>query len=351
MEHSRNAVEHHKPFASTLHVPVPRFEDQVELLNEPRVITFRSAVIVMIRVIRATLQGRPVIGYSSHGPLFPELWAAAVIGMFPARLRTGFVLVGEMWEPSGGMRGRLERLFIRAADRGIDRYLLTSRTEARDFPDRWGLSNDGERIGYATFPFCEGTYKADQSQVSDEGYVFSGGDSFRDYDDLIEIVRDIPKTRLVIATMNIPSDREDLPSNVEVHNVRVADYFRLAKGARVVVAPLRMGLSRSCGILTVMLGQIALKPVVASDAYAVRDFVEDGVTGYLYDGSKEDLRRLLEFALSPDSDEELKRVAAAGEAQLRGDFSMVHYGDTILNAVKESEERWRSLRYGSLGMA
>ena len=118
--------------------------------------------------------------------------------------------------------------------------------------------------------------------TGDDGYVFSGGGTGRDFATLIEAVEGTG-TRLRIVTFGPESlgATAPLPDNVQVEWTMPLQAFleRIAR-ARIVVVPLRDG-SSDFGQTTVVQALSLGKPVVATRSPGIVDYVADGREGLL----------------------------------------------------------------------
>ncbi|HET9059294.1 MAG TPA: hypothetical protein VFN61_05185, partial [Acidimicrobiales bacterium] len=70
------------------------------------------------------------------------------------------------------------RIAVRSFDGPHMRYGVLSCEEKEAFPQRWGI--DAHRVFFT--PFCATMPVSKRELVTDEGYVFAGGNSYRDYE-------------------------------------------------------------------------------------------------------------------------------------------------------------------------
>lgn len=320
-----------RPVATFDLSPDPGFLHRVDLLRprgEPA--TTGNQLRLIYRILGAALRQRPLILYSSRGSLKPDLLACVVLACWPRRLRPPTVLVGEMWEPSPGFQTVVERLVVRLADRAVDRYLVLSHAEAELLPRLWPI--DPSKMRVRPFYFEPAEHGIDGSLPARGRTVVAGGDSFRDYGPLLEAARQLPDVPFLLVTRQV-APGPHLPPNVEVRSVPYTEYVAAMRDAGVVVVPVRRDVRRSAGILTFLMAMHLGKPTVVSAALAVDEYIEDGVTGLLVDGSVQGwltaLRRLL------DDDAEADRLAAAGRAAVKGRYSLDRYAGGILAEIDD----------------
>lgn len=145
--------------------------------------------------------------------------------------------------------------------------------------------------------------------TGDDGYVFSGGGTGRDFPTLIEAVRDTDcRLRIVTFRPETLGWTGTLPANVEVEWTMPLQAFleRMAL-ARTVVVPLRDGAS-DFGQTTVVQALSLGKPVVATRSPGIVDYVTDGREGFLVDAG--DVAAMRAAIARLDEDADLRRACA-----------------------------------------
>ncbi len=326
---SQQAGPHAAGIASSLDLsPDPAFLARAQLLRAAEPPTPVNQLRVGLRLLLAAGRGRPLILYSAWGGGKPDLVVAALLGLLPRHRRPPVIMVGEVWSPTPGWRQRAERLVVRWADRGIDRYLTTGPSEIPLLAD-WGI--DPDKIGSCHVPFTPENHRLTDSRLPRGNHVFAGGDSLRDYPALLEVARARPQLRFVIATTVL--DPATVPPNVEVHPVRIAGYAPLMRDAGVVVVPIVPGHKRGAGALTFLMGMWMRKPVVITSSDYSRDYLVDDVTGILVEGRPADYATAIDWALDPAN-----RAAVAGLGDAAHDYVETHctfagYVADILSAL------------------
>jgi len=302
--------------------------DRLRPSGEPA--TTRNQLRLLRAILRAARHGRPLILFSSRGSLKPDLCACVLLGFW--RARPPVVLVGEMWRPGTGPVALLERLAVRLTDRAVDRYLVLSQAEAEHLPRVWPMTPAKMRVRPFYFEPSEHGLSDEAPLPPRERCVVAGGDSFRDYGPLLEAARQMPDVPFLLVTKTL--DGVDLPPNVEVQAVPYAEYCRLLSRAGVVAVPVQTGLPRSAGLLIALMAMWLGRPTVATTALAMDEYVEDGVTGVLVDGSaaawREALSRLLDDAGEAD------RLAGAARQTTRERYTFDAYVRGILAALDEA---------------
>ncbi len=286
------------------------------------------------RILRLARRERLWLLRSSWGRANVDLLAAAIIGLWPARWRPTIVLQGCMWQPDPGLRGRLQRLVVKLADRAIALYVVQSSAELTLFPQTWGVSPQKMRLClyFATFN------ERDLMPSPPAGeYVFAGGNSHRVYEPLIAAARQFPERSFILATNRL--QRAELPPNVSARPVPHREFVSLMQGAAAVVVPLRQGLCRAVGQQTYLNAMWLGKPTIITDVLAVRDHVTDGETALIVDGSVEGYVAALRRVLDPVNAAETARMCRAARAAVVNRFSFPHHAACLLQVMTEAAER------------
>lgn len=338
-------MPHKRRFATTFieGLPDPSFAARAQAIGVPpgldklprRPFSPADELTLFLRVLRAALSAPALLLFSSRGYLKPELLAIILLGLLPRSLRPAIVLYGEMWAPSGGWRGRIERLVMGLADRGIDRYVVYSSAERQVFAENWGVS--AEKIRFCPFYIRpRTTLDAPASQASEPPgeHVFAGGNSFRDYEPLIAAARRMPDVHFYIGTVRLEG-RDDLPPNIHTAWFPRDEWDRLVRTAAVVAVPLRRDTRRTAGLLTLLEAMWSRRPLIVSDALGVRDYVSDGVSGLVVDGSAEGYERALRRALTPEGRQALAAMGEAGHQAVCEQFTLAKHCAALLHVLDE----------------
>jgi hypothetical protein len=235
---------------------------------------------------------------------FHDLYRDLLVALFTAcRRRPPPIVVAEAaWDlgsaPLSGMVG-LDRfglrsavtLGVRALDGAHVTYCVFSEEERALFTGTFGIPRERVevvRFGHSLWGRADGP-------TSNDGYLFAGGDSLRDYDTLLTAVDGLA------APVRVATHRsfERVPSNVTVGPVPWEEYVGLLAGASAVAVPLR-ATRRAAGLITYLNAMAFGKPVIVSDTPAVREYVDDGHTGLVVPpGEPDALRDAIGWTLDP----------------------------------------------------
>jgi hypothetical protein len=213
------------------------------------------------------------------------------------------VLFGFFVSPSSGIR----RAFLRRALMGTTICLTWSRKQIEHYASEFD-------VPAARFLFLP--YKANHSAAEAPSapllgnYLFSGGNSERDYATLFEAVRGTGIPVVVSRTAASVTAGLDIPDNVIVVEAREPSFARLMAGARGFVVCVRKGILRGAGEASFLNAMWHRKPTIVADDVSAADYIEDGIDGHVVPaGDVPALRkRILEVWNEPD------RAAALGLA-------------------------------------
>jgi glycosyltransferase involved in cell wall biosynthesis len=318
-----------------------RFRQRSRPIHFPRVLDqiprtrFRplAELTLFVAVLVAALHEDVLLLFSSRGYLKPELLATAFIGLWPRGWRPQIIFYGEMFEPDRDWRYRLERVLMRLVDRAVFRFALHSAAELPLFARLWSINPEKLRV---TGFFSKQTVTPRPVVRRARGsHIFAGGTSFRNYEPLLQAARLMPEQRFVICTNRI-ADTAALPPNVTVGLVPPAEYDELLGTAAAVVVPLRQDVHRSTGMLTYLQAMWAKQPVIVTDTLGVREYVTDGETGIIVDGSPEGYVAAIRRVLDPAERAWVDALCERAHQAVCEEFTVARHVDRLLALVDEA---------------
>lgn len=218
--------------------------------------------------------------------------------------------------------------------RRIDRVLCYASSEEERIVARLGFPAEKvQRIAYhADLRFFHPMGSAEPDLVC------SAGQLLRDYETLVEAVRDLP-VRLRIAAGSPWISREMhprhcLPANVEWKKYDRFDLRDLYARSALAVVPLRQN-EYQTGISTILEMMAMGKCVIATRTRGQVDTIEDGVTGrYVPPGDPQALREAIAWGL--DNPGEAARIGAAARKYVERNASLELFVSRIAGTVRES---------------
>lgn len=196
------------------------------------------------------------------------------------------------------------KLFLtKAATKGIDYFLTTSTKEEILYSEMFNIPRT--RIKF--FPIAPPKYFFDHS--SEVGnYIFSYGNSDRDYDTLVKAVDGLPFKLVILSQAYVP--KRPLPKNIVIITQPHygIDLVKLILGSRMVVLPL-VSYNVSAG-QTAFLESMALgRTVIIAENMATVEYAVNGESAFFYKaGDSNQLRELIKN-LFPD----VERLRSVGK--------------------------------------
>jgi glycosyltransferase involved in cell wall biosynthesis len=218
-----------------------------------------------------------------------------------------------------------KRAVMRRAVRATDACAVWSRSQ---------VDNNRRELRLPEFDFLFLPYKANHSQQECApapalgDYVFSGGNSERDYRTFFRAVAGLDIPVLVSCTDPAALQGLTVPPNVILVQAREPHFRRLMAGARLVVVPLKKGLLRGAGEATFLNAMWHGKPVVAADDVSAGDYIEDGHTGLVVPAGDADAlhARIVELWEDP---RRCREIGRAGREVVEATYTDGHWRQRI----------------------
>lgn len=213
----------------------------------------------------------------------PQYAAVVTLGDFEGllfawlqRLRGGARPVHVMYDCLWYRSNALKRWWLRSCLQQVDRCVVWASVECQ----RYSQAYDVPVAKFVYVPHHH-TLHHYSYEVSDEGYVFTGGNVARDYAPFFAAVREL-QIHCILAT-NRPETLEgfQVPRNVRVLSVPPAEFRQLMARAAVVVMPMRATLLHAGAQQTVLNAMLMGKFVILTDPEGGADYIKNGETGLL----------------------------------------------------------------------
>jgi len=309
----------------------PQWARDVDVMDRPRM----SGIRVLGRLLRQARRYDAVVLDGSIGLRggYVDQIAAGLIG----RMRGGpaVVISDCTWKRGTWWLDRLAcRLGILLADGPRVTYCVLSNDETKTFPLTWGV--DPERVAFTPWPHSLPEEEL-QEMPSDDGPLFSGGDSLRDYSTLLRAAASV-EAEVTVATRRPPAyAKRGVPSNVRLGPLDPDQFVQAMRRARAVVVPLRPTTDRSAGQTTYVNAMAMAKTVIVSDCIGVRDYVQDGVTGVLVPpGDPGALAKALRWASDPARRGEVREMGARARRVALERFGPEEYVAGLVEIARRS---------------
>ena len=234
---------------------------------------------------------------------------------------------------AGILAPALARALIRAVDGPGVRWCVLSTAELDVFPRVWGV--DPRRVFFTPFVHSLTTAERD-APTRDDGFLFSGGSSLRDYDLLEDAVAGTGIDVRVAADWTPRRPDPHLTAGLVSH----PQFVELLRSCHGVVVPLQHAV-RSAGQQTYLNAMVLGKPVVVTDAPGVRDHVRDGVTGVVVPPEAAALRAAVRHLADPANAARYAAMGARARADVLARFTTTHYRRRLLEVAGVPGERGR----------
>lgn len=312
-------------FLTTLHLPLrTEWMRRAEVVDTER---FASSTGYLRELLRTTARHRLVV---LNGSRHREQLAAAAIALrYPSRR---LVIADCTWEVGSNLLDRAaSRAGVRAIDRGAVTYCVLSSDETRAFPHNWGVNPS--RVVFT--PWCYTLSDEElMTPVTDEGFVFAGGDSMRDYGPLLEASRGLDGPVRIAATRSISPQSPGIPANVTVERATHPRFVELTASASVVVVALEAREDRSAGQGTYLNAMALGKPVIVTDVFGARDYIDDRKTGLLVPARDPGaMRAALDWILADENRAAVREIGARAQEAARNRFGPEAYVNSLLRTV------------------
>ena len=198
--------------------------------------------------------------------------------------------------PDGLLRRLIFAVRMSILKTGVDGFFVLSSDEVRSYHEVLGI--DRRTLWFTPYKYNSEDY-LEGMETAEGDFIYSGGDSIRDYATLLEAVGPLPVKVRILTHQRFPDGT--VPENVEiVENSDTAEEFYepLARSMFAVI-PILDGHLRSSGQGTYLGAMVLGKAVIVSDTPGARDLIRDGTTGLLYrPGDVLHLRSAIETLLS-----------------------------------------------------
>lgn len=182
-----------------------------------------------------------------------------------------------LWDVFVEVDNKIKKKLIKLAANGVSIFILWSKDQ---------ISYHAEFLNLKQDKFLFLPYKANHSQfqrydIEIGNYIFSGGNGKRDYDCLVNAVRNTNIPTIISATnKKVLADIERLP-NVIVLSASEPAFAQLQASSRFIVVPMKFTGLKGGGEANFCNAMWHGKPVIASDSISAKDYILDGVTGYV----------------------------------------------------------------------
>ena len=207
-------------------------------------------------------------------------------------------------------------------------YCFLSKSEVDIFIAETGIDKD--RVHFTKF--CTQLPQDNLEQLleiskieKNKKYIFSGGNSLRDYDILLKAVSGLNIKTLIASSNKHVYD----PTYVDFKYLNEKAYFEAMAASEVVVVPLIATDKRSVGQQTYLNSMALGKLTIISDVSGVRDHLDPNIHALLVPpGDANALRKTIAWALDVKNKDEVNLIAKSGQ-QLTEMMTFAHYSSNL----------------------
>ena len=212
-----------------------------------------------------------VLGAGTSDGIFALLKA-----LFPFKIPP-LILIDCLWYTPKGRIWRLLKIsYMKIYGRAVDSYIVWARREIEAYSREFGLP----REKFHFIPYHKTMHRFDDFP-HDGGYIFSGGNYDRDYRTLLEAVDGIEVPVKIACTRQEQFYGLQIPPNVDIRGYSHAEYLKVMAGCKINIVSMEGGLLHSGGQQTFINSMTMGKPTIVTDPDGGRDYIEDGVDGFL----------------------------------------------------------------------
>lgn len=313
------------------------YADHIEYANRARVLSrsegsIRGELRSIFRILEATRTTKVALLDSSSGRIHPDLLAATLLGFLPKSRRPLVVFMGAMWQKDAGIKGFIQKIILRLADKAIIRYAVQSTDEIPLFSAAWDIPVSKLRFVPYFYTFTKKMLAA--SAVPQENHIFTGGNSHRDYLPYLDAIDSLRDFEFVIATNLL--DNKALPPNVRAGAVSRNEFVRLMRSSRAVVVPMKRNIIRAVGQQTYLNAMLLEKPTIVTSALGVRDHVRDGETALVVDGSPQSYVDAIRKVLNPANKTAIDKMCKVARKTVLEQFNFQNHATRLLAVLDEA---------------
>lgn len=229
-------------------------------------------------------------------------------------------VMGFIYKPKKGAVGRVFERFVRTAVKSeyVKRVVVFGESEIPYYAELFGVPE--EKFSSQILGQVDRRDILEESREENAGkYYLSAGRSNRDYAFLRAAWPKERERLTIVCDVEKAEDTENIHYEKDCHG---DDYLRLLAGAYVSIVPLESE-KFSSGQLVFLQSAMLGKPVITTPNDTVRDYVEDGVTGFIVEKTPEALAEALQKLDDPET---YARMSQNARRRFEERFSLYELG-------------------------
>lgn len=220
--------------------------------------------------------------------------------------------------------GKLYFKFIKYAidNKYVDNIIVFSKNECEYYSKLFNIKM--EKFKFVNLSIDEIKVK---TKYEEYNYVLSVGRSNRDYDFLIEAMKDEKYNVKIVCDKLLEQDY----NNIKIYNdVNGDKYYAMLKNADCVVIPLK-DKNISSGQLVILQAMQMRIPIIVTETRGVRDYIKDGYNGLLIKNTKEELMGALNKLKDPNL---CFKLISNGYKEYNEKYSLSKLGENVGKIIK-----------------
>lgn len=234
-----------------------------------------------------------------------------------------------IYKPKKGIVGKIYYRFMKYIVKSdyVDVFICASQTFAEYCAN--AFNEPLERFVFIPFGVNDFTKAVDMSKHSTNDYILSLGRSNRDWDFLIESLKNTEyEVRIVCDELH----RDDLPANIKIYNnIWGKDSYEFIKNCKFMIIPIMDGKIAS-GDTVLIQAMLFSKPIIITKPSCLADdYVRDGENGLVIAKDKEALIRAVEKLWNDDGI--YNRISQNCRQCYEDKHSLISYGRNVGNTL------------------
>jgi glycosyltransferase involved in cell wall biosynthesis len=232
------------------------------------------------------------------------------------------------------LRQIFKKSVLKVVNRSVDRYVVWASREIKAFSQTFGLPEEK----FVFVPYHTTFAERPDIETYDGDYIFSGGNSNRDYDTLVQAVKDLPVKLFIASTSPNVSSSTTIPENVEIRGCSHKEYSTKMAGCRINVVALQPGELRSAGQQTFLNSMWLGKPTIVTDPEGAVDYINHGEDGLLVcPKDPVALREAIQFLLN--NPEKMRKIGIKAAQRARKYSTEEHFKEIVSIVHEVVDER------------
>lgn len=214
---------------------------------------------------------------------FHGIFFAFFCHLFHVRKKTNLIIMTLIYKRKSGFAGTVYEKFMKytLTDKYVDHVVCFSENEIYSYRKFFNLSKNK----YTYLKVAAESIKGFDWQFKEPRYIFSAGYSHRDFDFLINAVKDT-NYKLIIADDRV--NDPNLPNVIIKRGCYGDDMLSLLGSSYIFINPLKDKTISAGHLMTISAMQLH-KPTISTASDGMKPYLIDGVTGFFIDNTKEKL--------------------------------------------------------------